>query len=63
MKVLTHIFAASVIAYFMYRTVRKALDDPPEEFRVYDGPASAEADGVEESFMDTNGEEWRWESF
>ena len=48
MKVLTHIIAASVIAYFMYRTVRKALNDAPEEERIYTSPEAAIIEGADD---------------
>ena len=63
MKYIPYVIFGLLATVYVRYVIRKALNDPPEEFRVYDGPASAEADGVEESFMDTNGEEWRWESF
>ena len=34
-KVVIHILAAVGIGYYAYRVVKKALNDPPEEERIY----------------------------
>ena len=34
-KTLLHILAAVGIAYYAYRTIKKALQDPPDETKYY----------------------------
>ena len=45
-KVVIHILAAVGIGYWLYRTAKKALNEPPEEQRVYDSPEAAYIEGA-----------------
>lgn len=45
-KILLHILAAIGIGYCLYRTAKKALNDPPDEERVYDSHTAAIMDGA-----------------
>ena len=45
-KVMTHILAAIGIGYCLYRTAKKALNDPPDEERCYESHAAAILDGA-----------------
>lgn len=53
-KVVIHILAAIGIGYWLYRTAKKALDEPPEEERVYDSHAAAIMDGA----MSDDDDDW-----
>lgn len=47
-KVVIHIFAAIGIGYCLYRTAKKALNDPPDEERVYASPEAAIIEGADD---------------
>lgn len=47
-KSVIHILAAIGIGYWLYRTAKKALNDPPEEERVYTSPEAAIIEGVDD---------------
>lgn len=53
-KTLLHILAAVGIAYYIYRTVKKALNDPPDETKYYSSTDAAIADGASAD------DEWLW---
>ena len=53
-KTLLHIFAAVGIAYYAYRTIKKALEDPPDETKYYSSTDAAIADGASAD------DEWLW---
>lgn len=55
-KVVMHILAAVGIGYYAYRVCKKALDEEPEEERVYDSHAAAIMDGAADD------DEWFLES-
>ena len=54
-KVVIHIFAVIGIGYWLYRTAKKALNEPPEEERCYSSYDAMAADGVEPEW---DPEEW-----
>lgn len=45
-KVVIHILAAVGIGYWLYRTAKKALEDPEEEERCYSSSVAAIMDGA-----------------
>jgi len=45
-KMVVHILAAIGIGYWLYRTAKKALDEPPEEERCYSSSVAAIMDGA-----------------
>ena len=45
-KVVVHILAAIGIGYWLYRTAKKALNEPPEEERCYSSSVAAIMDGA-----------------
>ena len=56
-KVVVHIIASIGIGYWLYRTAKKALNEPPEETRVYTSPDAAIADGADDDddwFIETD---------
>jgi len=53
-KILLHILAAVGIGYYIYRTVKKALEDPPDETKYYSSTDAAIADGASAD------DEWLW---
>ena len=54
-KVVIHILAAIGIGYCLYRTAKKALNEPPDEERYYTSYDAMDADGVEPGW---DPEEW-----
>lgn len=50
-KVVMHILAAVGIGYYAYRVCKKALDEEPEETRVYSSELAAAADDAEDDWF------------
>lgn len=45
-KALPYIIFGAAAAYYAYRTIRKALEDPPDETKYYSSTDAAIADGA-----------------
>ena len=53
-KAIPYILFSVVAAYYVYRTIKKALEDPPDETKYYSSTDAAIADGASAD------DEWLW---